>query len=186
MEFKELPWCLGFVHTTRTKQNRTDVGTQRRKFLPDSTEFSLSDPRRPEKDNRVRSYRCSFQGSLSRKRADKQRHKVRVYLRPVCKATRLRDTVRNETIRGERYRTIFPLTFAADTTRTGIVRIQMEFPTGLCSIWDNKCDTYSWLLSMLPPFLLQETYNVSKFSEFSAFIIVACCLPRLCLKCCEY
>lgn len=43
----------------------------------------------PEKDNRF-PYRCSFQGSLNRKKADKQWHKVRVYLRPVCKAAKPR------------------------------------------------------------------------------------------------
>lgn len=107
------------VRAHNANETETDVVTQRRKFLPGLRGiFSFrTSPRRPEMDNRVRSYRCSFQGSLSRKRADKQRHKVRVYLRPVCKAKPPPGFVavymRNETIRGG----TLPSDFSANVCR---------------------------------------------------------------------
>lgn len=112
MEFKELPGCLGCTQRERT--NGTKQNGRRYTLTQIFTRlhgiFSL--PPRPEKDNRF-SYRCSFQGSLNRKKADKQRHKVRVYLRPVCKATRFRAVyMKNETIQGT-----LPNDFSANVCR---------------------------------------------------------------------
>ena len=94
MGFKELPGCLGFLHThTHTHTHTHNANETERTWVYTATQiftrlrgnFLFAAVGRKRTIGLVR-IDTRFRARLAGKRADKQRHNVAVYLRPVCKA----------------------------------------------------------------------------------------------------